>query len=327
MKNRTPFWYVRLLIFVTIVIYLIGSYMVGWLDLFILTILLPVFLSCLGVIYVSLTDSPKSKILRYKDMGIAFAGSIGLLITFVYLFTAIAPLPTNKSVLLDRDQSTYCSWLPNVPINWRCYDSWDESTRYLTAYNPSDKNEYIQLQIEGSKSLRENCYNLYPIEFRFTMASYSGITLPMRCFGKDGLMYRADWSQDGRHFRLVGHNVDSDLFINNLNMYSGGFNRGKSYTTNDLYQLAPTTFTIGKLQDLEMSLTDTNLCREDNTLKEQIYLSLDGTYPIDIIGIKTEPDCSIQLRLRIHNLKPGTYPVISTVNGLTQQLKDKITLE
>ncbi len=328
MKKRSLYWYFRLLILCALIFYFIGSYFTGWLDLLLLIVLLPVFLCCVGITYVSLLDSPKKQFLSYKVIGAMFATSIFLAITLAFLSLIFLPIKLDKSTLLDREKYSYCSWLTNVPNNWRCQDNWDDSTRYLTAYNPANKDEYLQLQIEGSRPLHNNCLNLYPAVPRFIMPSASGITVPMRCVDNGEMLYRADWDQDNRHFRLVGQQIDLELFLSNLNMYQGGMNRGGSYTTNDVYSLTPTTFTMtGKGYEIDMNLTKTNLCRDDNTLKEQIYLSLDGTYPIDIVDIKTDPDCSIQLRLRIHNLKPGTYPVISTINGLTQQLKDKITLE
>lgn len=328
MKNRSGYWYLRLLTLITLILYFIGSYFTGWLDLLSLIVLFPVFICCISVIYLSLLDSPKKQILSYKFIGAMFATSIFLAFTLAFLSLILLPIKLDKSILLDREKYSYCAWLTNVPNNWHCQDNWDDSTRYLTAYNPANKDEYLQLQIEGNHPLHNDCLNLYPAIPRFFMPSASGITVPMRCVDNGEMLYRADWDQDNRHFRLIGKQIDLGLFLSNLDMHHGGMNRGGSYTTNDVYSLTPTSFsTTGKRYEIDMYLTKTNLCRDDNTLKEQIYLSLDGTYPIDIVEIKTDPECVIQLRLRIHNLKPGTYPVISTVNGLTQQLKDKITLE
>lgn len=302
------------------------NFLVNSFGVFLFPLIFPFFIFAILFLYISLKQS-SNKLKKYLPLFILCSSVSIVFLVFLGFGWRIllnTSLFTQKIPPLSGNDYARCAWLPKIPRDWVCYDRWNGSTRYLTAENPKNKKEYIQLQIEKDNPLMPPCIASYPIS-GLVFASASGLTIPLKCLSLDGLMYKADWSQDGTHFRLIARNISSNLFFNNLDMHRGNYTSDKDkLTINPNYEFNPKKVSLFSNKDSEIELSNTNICKTSNELNENIILKI-ADEPLTLVEIKNDSgECILLFKFSDSNLKPGFYEVTTEVNGLKQLLKDKI---
>lgn len=326
-NHQNIFRFIALAISVAILI----LYLFGLFGVFVLMLVTPFFIAMI-LFFIAVRRHPLEKqrkvfirvllaCIIIDFLFLAFITTIGL-----RLFLSIAS--SNRVSSFNTNDFARCSWLGGVPKAWYCKDAWVDDERHLMAYNPSDENQQIELQIQGTKRyLRIPCTNLIPVE-NFMFVSPSGLTIPYLCYTGKQMLYRADWSQDGYHFRLLGHNISKEFYIENLErIYSNYTPDDANLTMNSQVKVEPTNVPLGVGQ---LKLLNINLCRKRNDrtleLREQpkIWL-MPGKIPVDF-KLEESSFCTIILRLDSKSVKIGSYNVMYEVNGLRQWLKDPINI-
>lgn len=317
-------------VLIALIIGYVYSFAFSWVSIFATSFMLPFFLICATLLYLSF-KKPSTQLGRVALVGLCTSSVIAIGLIMISLEYLRGPRSQwsffSASTLAPVDEMNVarCAWLPRVPKDWVCEDAWEESTRYLTAYNPNNRGEYIQLQIEGSQPWRNTCITIFPAFFGVISPSASGITIPMMCLSRQGWVYRSDWNQDGWDFRLISQNAPLAFHIQNLDMFHGGMSGTGQATTNYTYKISPTQFSLKQDKVLNLELAHTNLCRSDGSLREQIGVVL-GEASLKVKGIKEGSECVLNLEIKNPNLKPGKYQIRTTINGLTQQLDDIIEI-
>lgn len=327
MNRRNIFRLIAFAISVVIGIF----YLLGLFEVFTLMLAIPFFLAMilfLIVVWRYPLEKQRKVFIRVllactiiDFLFLVFITTIGL-----RLFLSIAS--NNRVSSFNTNDFARCAWLGGIPKNWYCKDYWVDDERHLIAYNPSDKEQQIELQIQGKRKLGVACINLAPVDI-LMFVSPSGLTIPYLC--NDGMqsMYRADWSQDGYHFRLLSRNVSKIFYIENLErIYSNYTPDDANLTMNSPVEVEPTNVSLSVGQ---MRLLNTSLCRKRNDgaleLQEQpkIWL-MPGKIPVDY-KLEEKDSCTIILRLDSKSVKNiGSYNIMYEVNGLRQWLKDPINI-